>query len=294
MISPGKVWRNEASVWSVVWVDQGEGEGVFDPSGRAGLKPGAVFVAPPGSVVSICVRTKAPLVGHALTFGLSHLPCTVTAGTKVLLQHASNGRPAPAVLTSDCRLRPLLEGMASDARRAHAPPSYDSATSVLHSCPCPLFGRLNSIIEELSHLVNGSAQANGDIGTRVRGILSRMSQEELQAITIDDLAARCGCSRRHLSRLLRQQCGDSLSSIVNGARLDRSADLLREPNRKIADVAADCGFNHLGVFSRRFRDRFGATPAAWRKQQMVALELPTQPNSAHSVSRPLRGRSSRG
>jgi AraC-like DNA-binding protein len=48
-------------------------------------------------------------------------------------------------------------------------------------------------------------------------------------------------------------------------RLRKAAELLaREAERRISDIAFDCGFNDLSYFNRCFRRRFGLTPSAAR------------------------------
>jgi len=48
-------------------------------------------------------------------------------------------------------------------------------------------------------------------------------------------------------------------------RLTKAAELLvHEAERRISDIAFDCGFNDLSYFNRCFRRRFGLTPSAAR------------------------------
>jgi AraC-like DNA-binding protein len=48
-------------------------------------------------------------------------------------------------------------------------------------------------------------------------------------------------------------------------RLRRAAEWLAQPSeRRISDIAFDCGFNDLSYFNRCFRRRFGLTPTAAR------------------------------
>jgi AraC-like DNA-binding protein len=48
-------------------------------------------------------------------------------------------------------------------------------------------------------------------------------------------------------------------------RLRKAADLLAHAGeRRISDIAFDCGFNDLSYFNRCFRRRFGLTPTAAR------------------------------
>jgi AraC-like DNA-binding protein len=48
-------------------------------------------------------------------------------------------------------------------------------------------------------------------------------------------------------------------------RLRRAAEWLAQAgDRRISDIAFDCGFNDLSYFNRCFRRRFGLTPSAAR------------------------------
>jgi len=52
---------------------------------------------------------------------------------------------------------------------------------------------------------------------------------------------------------------------LNELRLRKAAELLaRGGDRRISDIAFDCGFNDLSYFNRSFRRRFGLTPSAAR------------------------------
>jgi AraC-like DNA-binding protein len=48
-------------------------------------------------------------------------------------------------------------------------------------------------------------------------------------------------------------------------RLDYSAVLLKNPAVNVSQVASDCGFEDLSHFSRSFKDKFGSSPATYRK-----------------------------
>jgi len=48
-------------------------------------------------------------------------------------------------------------------------------------------------------------------------------------------------------------------------RLDYSAVLLKNPALNVSQVALDCGFEDLSHFSRTFKDKFGVSPAHYRR-----------------------------
>ena len=49
-------------------------------------------------------------------------------------------------------------------------------------------------------------------------------------------------------------------------RLEYSAVLLKNPALNVSQVALDCGFEDLSHFSRAFKEKFGTSPANYRKQ----------------------------
>jgi AraC-like DNA-binding protein len=54
-------------------------------------------------------------------------------------------------------------------------------------------------------------------------------------------------------------------------RLEKAASLLRASDAKIIDVAMECGFTHLGLFSAKFRQRYGARPSEWRRSDAASV-----------------------
>jgi AraC-like DNA-binding protein len=101
-------------------------------------------------------------------------------------------------------------------------------------------------------------------------VFEKLSANELLSLSVGELAARFGCSKRHLNRLFHQHFGFSVAAMRMEMRLLKAASLLRDPDTKVINVAEQCGFNHLGLFNTCFKRRFGATPGQWRKMSTQA------------------------
>src|SRR6516162_3542064 len=80
-------------------------------------------------------------------------------------------------------------------------------------------------------------------------VFEKLSLDDLLNLSVVKLATKFGCSRRHLNRLFRQRFGFSVTTLKMEIRLLRATSLLRNPEAKIINVAAECGFNHLGLFN---------------------------------------------
>lgn len=101
---------------------------------------------------------------------------------------------------------------------------------------------------------------------RIRVLLEHLTEEEFLNTSSDELAAYCGCSPRHFSRLFLEHFGVSLRSRQTEMRLLRARRLLAETDSRVMTVAATCGYRHLGVFNALFKKRFAMTPTEWRRE----------------------------
>ena len=115
-----------------------------------------------------------------------------------------------------------------------------------------------------------------------------LSAVEILNSPIDELAEKFSCSRRHLCRLFHSHFGMSVATMRMEMRLLKAVSLLRNPDAKIINVAADCGFNHLGLFNNCFKKRFGNSPGQWRKSAK-AVEGRSNGTTSKEASYPMEG-----
>ena len=81
------------------------------------------------------------------------------------------------------------------------------------------------------------------------------------------VAARLACvSTDSLERFFSYMTGMSLKEYVRRRRLTIGAQLLRETNRRVLDIALQLGYESADAFSRAFARQHGITPAAYRKK----------------------------
>jgi transcriptional regulator GlxA family with amidase domain len=79
-------------------------------------------------------------------------------------------------------------------------------------------------------------------------------------LSMEELAAAAGYSRRHLERLFRDAVGKSPGDFYRGLRLDRGRSLLSTTDLTLVEVSLACGFSTVSHFSKSFRARFGTAP----------------------------------
>ena len=114
-------------------------------------------------------------------------------------------------------------------------------------------------------------------------VFGRLSAHELLSLSVGELAARFGCSKRHLNRLFHQHFGLCVAEMRMEMRLLKAASLLRDPDTKVINVAEQCEFNHLGLFNTCFKRRFGASPGHWRKMSAQVESQSVHPVNDDSV-----------
>jgi AraC-like DNA-binding protein len=76
----------------------------------------------------------------------------------------------------------------------------------------------------------------------------------------EELARAMAMSRSHLNRKLRGMLGQRTSEFIRAMRLKRAAELLRQKNGSVSEIAYQVGFNHLSYFARCFKEQYGQLP----------------------------------
>ncbi len=92
---------------------------------------------------------------------------------------------------------------------------------------------------------------------RVRELLTA-ELEHPPALT--ELGRIVGCSSFYLSRIFRDETGQTISQFLRGARLARAAEILRGGEGNVTEAAVTVGYSSLSHFSKAFAKEFGCCP----------------------------------
>jgi len=93
-----------------------------------------------------------------------------------------------------------------------------------------------------------------------------LDQNYQRDIGLADLARHLGLSPSRAGHAVAESCGDGFVALLRQTRLRAAGSLLRHTDLAISDVALRSGFNDIAHFHRCFRQRFGTTPHAYRRQ----------------------------
>ena len=86
-----------------------------------------------------------------------------------------------------------------------------------------------------------------------------------EALTLRALSDRLGYSEFYTTRKFREISGMPLRDYLRGRRLAFALKEVRDSERSLLDIALDYGFSSHEAFTRAFKDAYGVTPSAYRK-----------------------------
>jgi AraC-like DNA-binding protein len=90
--------------------------------------------------------------------------------------------------------------------------------------------------------------------------------DDPEAATIEGLAKHLNVNRSHLSRTFSTDMGITLKQQQLSLRINKASQLLMNDYLTIEQIAEECGFNSLVVFSRDFKTITGESPFIYRKR----------------------------
>lgn len=85
-----------------------------------------------------------------------------------------------------------------------------------------------------------------------------------EKIRLIDVADEIYVSQWHLSKLLNKHMNSNFSEILNGIRIEKAKQLLKDPSLRIYDIAEMVGFSDLTHFSRVFKKTEGISANEYR------------------------------
>jgi len=95
-----------------------------------------------------------------------------------------------------------------------------------------------------------------------------------EPLSLDEIASLVGVSRRQIERLFKRYVGEVPTKYYLDMRLRRARSLLLQTAMSVMEIAVACGFQSPPHFSKCYRDLFGHTPSAERRNSRLALLSP--------------------
>ncbi len=86
-------------------------------------------------------------------------------------------------------------------------------------------------------------------------------------LSVEELSRGLGMSRVHLYKKLLQITGKTPIEFIRVIRLKRAAQMLRESQQNVSEIAYQLGFNTPKYFSKYFKDEFGVLPSVYQERE---------------------------
>ena len=84
-------------------------------------------------------------------------------------------------------------------------------------------------------------------------------------ISLETAADFAGVSSFYLSKLFKEEKGETFINFISDKRLEKSRQLLEQTELSIKEITAEVGYNDQNYFSRIFKGKYGLSPKEYRK-----------------------------
>ena len=84
-------------------------------------------------------------------------------------------------------------------------------------------------------------------------------------ISLDDVAGYVEVSPYYLSRLFKEETGETFMEYLTSLRMKKAMELMKDPDNSIKDICAEVGYSDPNYFSRIFKKSEGVTPTEYRE-----------------------------
>ena len=100
----------------------------------------------------------------------------------------------------------------------------------------------------------------------VKNAVAYIEEHYHEKLKLSDVADQVYVSQWHLSKLMNRYLGQNFSEILNGIRINRAKELLKDPALRIGDIADEVGFLDMAHFSRVFKKLVGISANEYRNR----------------------------
>jgi AraC family transcriptional regulator len=111
--------------------------------------------------------------------------------------------------------------------------------------------------------------ADGLSKARIQQSIEYINEHLSRNLTLNEIATELDMSQYYFCRLFKQSIGMTPHQYLIQQRVERSKQLLKQPQTKIIDIAHLCGFANPSHFARCFRQRMGISPQQFRSIWLI-------------------------
>lgn len=237
----------------ILSVSQGVGIALMEHQ-QYTVKPGRIFIFPPGKLHKVFVEQDAHNHYHRTTLHFN--------GTQIeqylrdfprqqmlLRQLCARGEKARVFDVGD--MQPIIETLLSRFEALVQSKTFSISDSAF-------------LVMQLISLLPYEEQATGQNTFSVR-IIRWIETHFHERCSLEEIAAEMGCSRGHASRRFHEETGGTIQEYLMMRRIRQACELLLHTQNSVRDIAEQVGFSEYAWFITCFRKNMGKTPLQYRK-----------------------------
>lgn len=109
-------------------------------------------------------------------------------------------------------------------------------------------------------------EAEGAQNFIIKNALQYIEEHYAEKLTLTDVAESVYVSQWHLSKLIGKYTNQSFSELLNGVRIAKAKELLKDPSLRIWEISERVGFTDVTHFSRIFKKMEDRSANEYRNQ----------------------------
>ncbi len=106
-----------------------------------------------------------------------------------------------------------------------------------------------------------------DTNPIIKKVCDYVEQNLSKDISLEMAADMAGVSSFYLSKLFKEEKGETFINFVSDKRLEKSCELLAQTDLSIKEITAQVGYNDQNYYSRIFKSKYGFSPKEYRKDK---------------------------
>jgi AraC-like DNA-binding protein/ligand-binding sensor protein len=165
------------------------------------------------------------------------------------------------------RTTKLMAEWGVDADREELKDAYFSTRVVSHKQHDSVVKLLNIFAQHLSMLSNQVVvqheNAEPPVITRAKEFIHEHQTEEL---SLGQVARAVNTSTFYFCKMFKKITGINFTDYLSRVRIEKSKNLLLNPNLRVSEIAFEVGFQSLTHFNRVFKKILGQSPTEYRAQ----------------------------
>ena len=228
-----------------------------DVTERIHLSPGDFFLLAPGRdyTLSAGAGASAAIIAGKFRFDETHgRQLTDFLPPLILIRGVQ-----PHMLS----LQKTMELLAAEVDASRPSSEPGSEIAIRRLADLLLIQALRAHIAETDSEQTGWLHALAD--SHIGASLNSMHKRIEHPWTVASLASEAGMSRSAFAQRFKELMSESPLEYLTRWRMYRGSDLLRESDRKLADVAQAVGYDSDGAFHRAFKRVLGIAPGEYRR-----------------------------